>query len=197
MAANGCRGCSTLLSLSQGERMSDPPAQWSDKGMFLPPSLPRWLWRDWSGTQVCAKAFLCLYLIVKQHWLPNMSVPTHYCMKVFTGKVSAISWCGPQILCNMKAPWSFLSCCDLSLGCHVAREWHSVGIVWCDVFFLLPFLFRRGNPLHLCPERYKTLHKFWLSHSIPETIGHLLESNTNLLAIEWQHLWWLSAGCCL
>ncbi|XP_064603615.1 E3 ubiquitin-protein ligase UBR2-like isoform X2 [Liolophura sinensis] len=47
---------------------------------------------------------------------------------------------------------------------------------------------RRGNPLKLSPERYRKLHKLWLSHGIPEEIGHQLESNNSLMGIEWQHL---------
>ncbi|KAK2173591.1 hypothetical protein NP493_864g01019 [Ridgeia piscesae] len=47
---------------------------------------------------------------------------------------------------------------------------------------------RRGNPLHLCMERYRKLQKLWLNHSVPEEIVHLLEANSNLMAIEWQHL---------
>ncbi|XP_074663047.1 E3 ubiquitin-protein ligase UBR2-like [Tubulanus polymorphus] len=47
---------------------------------------------------------------------------------------------------------------------------------------------RRGNPLRLCKERYKKLHKLWLSHGIPEEIAHHLESNTNLTTIDWLHL---------
>jgi len=52
---------------------------------------------------------------------------------------------------------------------------------------MLLFL-RRGNPLHLCMERYRKLQKLWLNHSVPEEIVHLLEANSNLMAIEWQHL---------
>jgi E3 ubiquitin-protein ligase UBR2 len=64
-------------------------------------------------------------------------------------------------------------------------------------FFAPPYLddygetdqgLRRGNPLHLCPDRYRKLQKLWLNHSIPEEIAHCLESNTNLLSIDWQHL---------
>uniref|UniRef100_A0A646QGC2 E3 ubiquitin-protein ligase n=1 Tax=Hemiscolopendra marginata TaxID=943146 RepID=A0A646QGC2_9MYRI len=47
---------------------------------------------------------------------------------------------------------------------------------------------RRGNPLHLCSERYKKLHRLWLSHGVPEEIAHALESNANILSTEWQHL---------
>ncbi|XP_063428523.1 E3 ubiquitin-protein ligase UBR2-like isoform X1 [Mytilus trossulus] len=47
---------------------------------------------------------------------------------------------------------------------------------------------RRGNPLHLCPDSYKNLQKLWFNHSLPETISHSLETNTNLLTFDWQHL---------
>ncbi|KAL4237392.1 hypothetical protein ACF0H5_002110 [Mactra antiquata] len=47
---------------------------------------------------------------------------------------------------------------------------------------------RRGNPLHLCEESYAHLQKLWMSHAIPETIAHNLESNSTLLTIDWQHL---------
>lgn len=47
---------------------------------------------------------------------------------------------------------------------------------------------RRGNPLHLCLERYKKLHKMWLSHGIPEEIAHALESNSNILSTDWHNL---------
>ncbi|XP_052769327.1 E3 ubiquitin-protein ligase UBR2-like isoform X1 [Mya arenaria] len=47
---------------------------------------------------------------------------------------------------------------------------------------------RRGNPLHLCKDSYAHLEKLWMSHSIPETIAHNLESNATLLTIDWQHL---------
>ncbi|XP_064624216.1 E3 ubiquitin-protein ligase UBR2-like isoform X2 [Lineus longissimus] len=47
---------------------------------------------------------------------------------------------------------------------------------------------RRGNPLHLCSDSYKRLHKLWLSHAIPEEITHCLESNTSLMSLDWQHI---------
>ncbi|CAH1791627.1 unnamed protein product [Owenia fusiformis] len=47
---------------------------------------------------------------------------------------------------------------------------------------------RRGNPLRLCPDRFKKLHKLWLSHGIPEEISRNLETNSQLLSIDWQHL---------
>jgi len=64
-------------------------------------------------------------------------------------------------------------------------------------FFAPPYLdeygetdqgLRRGNPLHLCPDRYHKLQKLWLRHCIPEEIAHSLELNANLLSIDWQHL---------
>ncbi|XP_060067571.1 E3 ubiquitin-protein ligase UBR2-like isoform X1 [Ylistrum balloti] len=47
---------------------------------------------------------------------------------------------------------------------------------------------RRGNPLTLCQTSYKALEKLWFTHSIPQTIAHNLESHSNLLTIDWQHL---------
>lgn len=47
---------------------------------------------------------------------------------------------------------------------------------------------KRGNPLHLCQERYKKLHKLWLSHGIPEEIAHALESSSSIIATEWHHI---------
>ncbi|XP_041351534.1 E3 ubiquitin-protein ligase UBR2-like isoform X2 [Gigantopelta aegis] len=47
---------------------------------------------------------------------------------------------------------------------------------------------RRGNPLHLCEERYSHLKKLWFTHAIPETIAHNLEFNSSFTTIEWQNL---------
>ncbi|XP_078001009.1 E3 ubiquitin-protein ligase UBR2-like [Glandiceps talaboti] len=64
-------------------------------------------------------------------------------------------------------------------------------------FFTPPYLddygetdqgLRRGNPLHLCQDRYRKLQKLWLLHGVPEEIAHQLESNTSLLTIDWQNL---------
>ncbi|UJR10060.1 hypothetical protein I4U23_014282 [Adineta vaga] len=45
---------------------------------------------------------------------------------------------------------------------------------------------RRGNPLHLCEERYRTLHRRWLGHSIPEDISRNMEvSNTLIYGHNW------------
>jgi E3 ubiquitin-protein ligase UBR2 len=54
-------------------------------------------------------------------------------------------------------------------------------------FFLIKFcLFRRGNPLHLCEERYHVLHRRWLSHTIPEDISRNMElNNTSIYAHNW------------
>lgn len=38
----------------------------------------------------------------------------------------------------------------------------------------------RGNPLHLCRERYDELHELWLSHNIPERVSHNMEQSTTL-----------------
>ncbi|XP_023577001.1 E3 ubiquitin-protein ligase UBR2 [Octodon degus] len=47
---------------------------------------------------------------------------------------------------------------------------------------------RRGNPLHLCNERFKKIQKLWHQHSITEEIGHAQEANQTLAGIDWQHL---------
>uniref|UniRef100_A0A8C2H8R9 E3 ubiquitin-protein ligase n=1 Tax=Cyprinus carpio TaxID=7962 RepID=A0A8C2H8R9_CYPCA len=47
---------------------------------------------------------------------------------------------------------------------------------------------RRGNPLHLCQERYRKVQKLWRKHSITEEIGHAQEANQTLVGIDWQHL---------
>ncbi|CDQ85414.1 unnamed protein product [Oncorhynchus mykiss] len=47
---------------------------------------------------------------------------------------------------------------------------------------------RRGNPLHLCHERYRKIQKLWRQHSITEEIGHAQEANQTLVGIDWQHL---------
>lgn len=55
-------------------------------------------------------------------------------------------------------------------------------------FLIFPISFRRGNPLHLCRERFKKIQKLWQQHSITEEIGHAQEANQTLVGIDWQHL---------
>nr|XP_006815804.1 PREDICTED: E3 ubiquitin-protein ligase UBR2-like [Saccoglossus kowalevskii] len=64
-------------------------------------------------------------------------------------------------------------------------------------FFTPPYLddygetdqgLKRGNPLHLCKERYRKLQKLWLLHGLPEEIAHQLESNKKLFDIDWPNL---------
>lgn len=47
---------------------------------------------------------------------------------------------------------------------------------------------RRGNPLRLCPEKYKKLQTLWLSHCIHEEIARSIESSSNIMSTQWQHL---------
>nr|XP_020477956.1 E3 ubiquitin-protein ligase UBR2 isoform X1 [Monopterus albus] len=47
---------------------------------------------------------------------------------------------------------------------------------------------KRGNPLHLCLERYRKIERLWRQHAIAEIIGHAQEANQTLVAIDWQHL---------
>ncbi|CAK1542493.1 unnamed protein product [Leptosia nina] len=46
---------------------------------------------------------------------------------------------------------------------------------------------RRGNPLHLCPERYENLRMMWLSHGIHERIARGLDTNM-ILTNTWQNM---------
>lgn len=47
---------------------------------------------------------------------------------------------------------------------------------------------RRGNPLHLCKQRYKKLHLSWLGHNLHEEIARLNESQNTLGQTPWHHL---------
>ncbi|XP_061600229.1 E3 ubiquitin-protein ligase UBR1 [Cololabis saira] len=49
-------------------------------------------------------------------------------------------------------------------------------------------LLRRGNPLHLCPERYRKLNQLWQQHCILEEIARSLEVVNVMFALEWQML---------
>lgn len=65
--------------------------------------------------------------------------------------------------------------------------------IWCvkhSFYDPFSFLHRRGNPLHLCRERYRKIQKLWRQHSITEEIGHAQEANQTLVGIDWQHLWY-------
>ncbi|XP_041668600.1 E3 ubiquitin-protein ligase UBR1 isoform X2 [Cheilinus undulatus] len=46
----------------------------------------------------------------------------------------------------------------------------------------------RGNPLHLCPERYRKLNQLWQQHCILEEIARSLEVVNVMIAFEWQML---------
>ena len=68
---------------------------------------------------------------------------------------------------------------------------------------------RRGNPLHLCQEKYRKLYKLWLNHAVPKVpnfihithkmahamksfffqeITSSLESNPMFMTTEWYNL---------
>ncbi|KAM8834217.1 E3 ubiquitin-protein ligase UBR1 isoform 1-T1 [Synchiropus picturatus] len=46
----------------------------------------------------------------------------------------------------------------------------------------------RGNPLHLCPERYRKLNQLWQQHCILEEIARSLEVVNVMYAFEWHML---------
>uniref|UniRef100_H2XWV4 E3 ubiquitin-protein ligase n=2 Tax=Ciona intestinalis TaxID=7719 RepID=H2XWV4_CIOIN len=47
---------------------------------------------------------------------------------------------------------------------------------------------RRGNPITLDATRVADLNLIWLNHAVPESIVHEMESNRNLINIDWNHL---------
>lgn len=116
----------------QGQRESGVVCSRQNKGLFLPPTVPGRLRRNWPGSQV-------------RVWFIHIAFPYHH----------------HHHLCL----FTFLSVCPP----------------------------RRGNPLHLCLERYRKIERLWQQHAIAEVIGHAQEANQTLVAIDWQHLW-LSLG---
>uniref|UniRef100_A0A8C3G3V9 E3 ubiquitin-protein ligase n=1 Tax=Cyclopterus lumpus TaxID=8103 RepID=A0A8C3G3V9_CYCLU len=56
------------------------------------------------------------------------------------------------------------------------------------VYLFTLCVLKRGNPLHLCAERYRKIERLWRQHGIAEVIGHAQEANQTLVAIDWQHL---------
>uniref|UniRef100_A0A1A8DB74 E3 ubiquitin-protein ligase n=1 Tax=Nothobranchius kadleci TaxID=1051664 RepID=A0A1A8DB74_NOTKA len=44
----------------------------------------------------------------------------------------------------------------------------------------------RGNPLHLCPDRYRKLNQLWQQHCILEEIARIQEVVNVMFAFEWQ-----------
>ncbi|XP_074111177.1 ubr1 ubiquitin ligase [Cotesia typhae] len=47
---------------------------------------------------------------------------------------------------------------------------------------------KRCNPLSLCKKKYKQLNQMWLGHGLHEAIARSLESSSNLITNQWQHL---------
>ncbi|XP_072755009.1 E3 ubiquitin-protein ligase UBR2 [Anoplolepis gracilipes] len=48
---------------------------------------------------------------------------------------------------------------------------------------------RRGNPLHLCHEKYRRLNHIWLGHGLHESVARAIEQSSNtLMPTQWQHL---------
>lgn len=47
---------------------------------------------------------------------------------------------------------------------------------------------RRGNPLHLCHEKYRRLNYMWLGHELHEAIARAIESSSSMVPTQWQHM---------
>ncbi|GLV35573.1 Ubr1 ubiquitin ligase [Carabus blaptoides fortunei] len=115
--------------------------------------------------------------------------------------------CSQSYCCQIELNKSMVGACTY----HAHRCGAGVGIFLrvreCEILFLAspmrgcfvspPYLddygetdqgLRRGNPLHLCAEKYKKLHTLWLSHGIHEDIARAIESSSNIISTQWQHL---------
>ena len=57
---------------------------------------------------------------------------------------------------------------------------------YVDEFGETDFGLKRGNPLRLCKERMKKIHKMWLNHGIPEEISHAAGRNTIYITGAWE-----------
>ncbi|KAG7260794.1 hypothetical protein CRUP_006366 [Coryphaenoides rupestris] len=79
----------------------------------------------------------------------------------------------------------------VSYCCQTEVEGQDVGACTAHTYSCgagLGLFLRRGNPLRLCPERYRKIQKLWHQHSVTEEIGHAQEANQSLVGIDWQHL---------
>ncbi|KAJ8865906.1 hypothetical protein PR048_033429 [Dryococelus australis] len=115
--------------------------------------------------------------------------------------------CSQSYCCQTELNGSFVGACMYHTHTCGAGACIFLRVRECEVlllatpnrgcFMLPPYLdqygetdqgLHRGNPLRLCPERYKKLHLLWLSHGIHEEIARALESSNSILATQWQHL---------
>ncbi|RLU23362.1 hypothetical protein DMN91_003566 [Ooceraea biroi] len=116
--------------------------------------------------------------------------------------------CSQSYCCQMELNKVSVGACTY----HASKCGHGIGIFLrireCEILFLRtpnrgsfvcpPYLdeygetdqgLRRGNPLHLCHEKYRRLNHMWLAHEIHESIARAIEQSTNnLLPTQWQHL---------
>jgi hypothetical protein len=44
---------------------------------------------------------------------------------------------------------------------------------------------RRGNPLRLDSERYETMNKMWLTHSVPDKISGKYDPELMIMRADW------------
>lgn len=115
--------------------------------------------------------------------------------------------CSQSYCCQALVSMSMVGACNY----HAHKCGAGVGIFLrvreCEILFLAcpqrgcfaspPYLddygetdqgLRRGNPLRLCPERYKKLQTLWLSHSVHEEIARAIETSSNIVMTQWLQL---------
>lgn len=94
--------------------------------------------------------------------------------------------------CNIYVSSSFDRLCNklypLEVKLFLSYQLYHV-LFWTNNLIIPVFLIsRRGNPLHLCPERYRKLNQLWQQHCILEEIARSLEVVNIMFAFEWQML---------
>nr|XP_012219062.1 PREDICTED: E3 ubiquitin-protein ligase UBR2 [Linepithema humile]XP_012219063.1 PREDICTED: E3 ubiquitin-protein ligase UBR2 [Linepithema humile] len=116
--------------------------------------------------------------------------------------------CSQSYCCQMELNKTAVGACTY----HASKCGYGVGIFLrvreCEIMFLrtpsrgsfvcAPYLdeygetdqgLRRGNPLHLCHEKYRRLNHLWLGHGLHESVARAIEqSSNNLMPTQWQHL---------
>ncbi|KAK3538210.1 hypothetical protein QTP70_033114 [Hemibagrus guttatus] len=81
--------------------------------------------------------------------------------------------------------------CSQNTCCHVPLDGEEVGACTAHAASCgagIGMFLRRGNPLRLCPERYRKLHQLWHQHCILEEIARSVEMLSTMFGIEWQIL---------
>ncbi|XP_059617918.1 E3 ubiquitin-protein ligase UBR1 [Phlebotomus argentipes] len=86
--------------------------------------------------------------------------------------------CGAGIVPLLRIRECEVMLLSVGKGCHVSPP-------YLDEYGEFDAGLRRGNPLHLCRERYEKLRLMWLSHGFYEEIARAMEMN-NTIPAQWE-----------